>query len=590
MRLSDGKNNFAMIFFWITRRKTMKKRVFLCRILPCISVILSAVSCKSLPQKTEEKVAPVVPDTKTVKSPAEKAAAPVMKKSAVSPGMQRYLAALKEKEKDRRTLLFKEARLLLEKEIAESSKDSRNKDILRTHLLLGKMADAGFGMTPDGILAAKHYRIAADRGLDEAKLALAKFWLSRQILQEDAFKQICSIPGYEKNPDMLFLLGMIRYTQMQHEEGFTLFKKSLALSSRPGDLLRVRKVLLTGYEMFFKARNYDGAYRELQKLLSLEKKEDFLLYFHLGLVESRRKNPRKAEEYFNKALTLNPAFPFTYRELAFLAVQDKRNEEALDHIKVAYAVSGRDSSMLSGVIDICTMTGNYRTLLRILSSRKEVQKEAALELCRLRATLHLILKEYEAAYRELDLLLKEPAYASSTAVLEGMAVASTYLGKLAVARTMYEKILQKSFQVVPGMNLAELYVVENQYEKALTLLSNEAFKSRGDVTAKCVVPYLKATALLASGREKEAALQILEFEKMLRLYQKENRKDWDVHLFRTWLQKNKTLSGTARKEIMRMTDLISGKILLHAEPSAGIPVGKSASVPVNAPEAKPVKK
>ena len=100
------------------------------------------------------------------------------------------------------------------------------------------------------------------------------------------------------------------------------------------------------------------------------------------------------------------------RYSTYLYVQQQRNEEALDNIKIAYAISGKNGGLLSSVIDICTMTGNYRTLLRLISGYKTSRKETAFELQRLRATLYLFLRDFPAAYREFSELMKIPGKAS----------------------------------------------------------------------------------------------------------------------------------------------------------------------------------
>ena len=535
----------------------MKKKTVLFRTLAGTLLLLTGSACQHTSPSPENGQKKNVPSPlsaeKILPGPAGEKKEVSPAKDPVSAGEKIYIAALKEKKKDRRLLLFRNARTLLEKEAS-----ARDRKALQAHFLLGRMAENGHGMSPDDILCARHYRIAADGGLKKAKFALAEFWLKRQMLLEDACKQVTTVPGYEKDPYALFLLGLIRYAQVRYEEGFSCFQKYLALARpSPENIHRIKKILLSSYEMYFKVRNYDGAMKELQKIHTLDQ-TDFMLYFHMGLTESRRKTFAGAEAYFNQSLALNPIFPFTYRELAYLYVKLQRNEEALDNIKIAYAVSGKNGSILSSVIDICSMTGNYRTLLRLISGYKTTRKETAFELQRLRGTVYLFLRDFPAAYREFSELMKIPGKESSTDMQENMAIAASYVGKLSVAIDMYEKILKKSFQVVPAMNLAELYIVSGSAAKALPLLENEAFRNRGSLTEKCIVPYLQGSALLVCGREKEANSRIREFEKMLPLYKKANKKDWDVHLFRDWLKKDKSLPEKVRKEILRMTDLLAG--------------------------------
>lgn len=550
----------------------MKKRACLIAVLPGIFLVLSGSACSSAAAggsssptevKTPEQKRPV---------PAKKEAAAQKKKISLSAGEIKYYTALRERDKIKREQIFKEARTLLEQE----TKDP--KACLRAHFLLGMMAEHGRGMKTDDLLAARHYRIAADRGFRDAKLALAEFWVSRRMLLADAFKMVRSIPDHGKDHYALYLQGFIRYSQMRQDEGFEFFRKLLSLPNiHQRYHFLIRKIVHNAYETFFHARNYRGAKKELLKLQSVDGK-NYMIPFYLGLVENRMGNAAGAEEYFKKSLAMNPSSPFAYRELAYLQAKSNRKEEALDNIKIAYAISGKLDLFLSSLAEICIMNRDHQTLLRFLASHKTEQKAFALRLKKFRIAILLMERKYSAAYPELEKLMKEPSEASSGENQENMALAASGAGKLSVAVRMYEKILQRAFQVVPGMNLAELYVVKDQYEKALALLENKAFIDRGDVTTRCIIPYLKASALLACGKEKEASEQIALFEKALISYRKAGKKDWDVHLFRIWLKENKTFSEKVRKEIIRMTDLIAGD-------------GQIPSVPAEKTEKKsPVKK
>ena len=178
-----------------------------------ISIILVSFllgGCTVAPKPSAEKAPAAVPAAGKT-SRTEKPATPA--KPVISDAEMQYVKALREPDKKKRNELFKAARkaLLIE---AEQNKN------YKAHLLLGYMADLGQGMPSDGIQAARYYRIAADSGLAEAKIALAEFWRRNEIFLDEAAKQILSIPGYEENPNALCTLGAIYYAMYENEKGF----------------------------------------------------------------------------------------------------------------------------------------------------------------------------------------------------------------------------------------------------------------------------------------------------------------------------------------------------------------------------------
>ncbi len=492
----------------------------------------------------------------------------------ISEGETMYIKALQTKDEQEREKQFKAVIGQLQKE-AEEGKS------LKAHLLLGYMADLGQGMSSDGITAARHYRAAADGGLPEAKAALAEFWLRNRIFLDSAAEQIMGIPDYKKNPALLCTLGAIYYAQFENEKGFDVLKTAFAASARKPQLrVEIMKIIHRAFEAYFKNGNFDAALVELKREQSLDPNSSLIPYF-MGLVELRRGNNAAAEELFNESLKRNPAAPYPYRELALLKARSGRPDEAVDDIKVAYAVSGKNQQYQQDMVEILFLTRRYQDLVS-LTTKILQENPKDLDIRNVRASIYLLQKEYAAALEDLRKLAADPKLADDPQILEGIALATSYLGKLDEARAAYEKILQAGFQPVTALNLAELYIVLNRYPEALKLLENDGFKQSKDAFIRCIASYLESTALLASGKDAEAQMKL--FYELLPVYKSKQTEatSWEVELFNAWLKKV-VLTPEARKAITEMT----AKIVEKPQPKMPLPLQRKQDPPMPVPAPAP---
>ena len=527
---------------------------FKIKMLPALFLTGLLVSCNTFPasaEKSEKKsekkeTAPVKQEKSLPDSSVKQEKA--LSADRITDGEKVYITALQTQDESKRSQLFKDARKLLMKE-AEEEKN------LKAYLLLAYMADLGQGMRSDSIMAARNYRIAADGGLPEAKLALAEFWLRNRIFLDEAAKQVESVPGYEKKPSALVTLGMIWYARGDHEKGFEYFRKAYQdKGASPQLRMQIIKLIHSTFERFFKAANHDAAMKELEREQVLDPKNALIPYF-MGLVEQKRGRLEKAEEYFNQSLKKNPAVPFAYRELAFLKARGGRDAEAMDDIKVMYAITGKSPRVLKDLLEICFLTKQYDELLRLLNL--ELRRDPSrLDMRHIRSSLLLIRKKYKEAMEDLRILLKHPELSGSLELQEAMALAASYLNQHEEAAKAYEAILSKGFQPVASLNLAELYIVMNRYEDALKLLQRKEFYGSTDPFQRCISTYLEATALLALDRNADAQLKV--FETLLPKFKAMQNQAgiWEVELFRSWLKKAQ-LSDKARKSITEMTDKVT---------------------------------
>ena len=511
------------------------------------AVVLSALSAACTSAKMDEE-GPRAKESalETVNAAAASAATSA---STVSEAELLYVKALREKDRTKRNEMFKDARKALLAE-AENGKN------LKAHLLLGYMADLGQGMPPDGIQAARHYRIAADGGITEAKIALAEFWRRNGIFLDEAVKQLVSIPGYEENPAALCSLGSVYYAMFENEKGFEYLKKAYCSPRHtPHTRMEVLKILHLAFETYFKGNHYDAAMKELRRADELDS-ANYLIPYLMGLVEIRKGRLAEAEKMFERSWKRNPAVPETYREMAFLKVRSGHFDEAVDNVKTAYAVSGNRPEFERALLEIYILTKRIDELLVYLNRQLTVHPERK-ELRLIRISILQQKKEYRKAYDDLMILLKNhPKLENDPAFQESFANLSSVLGKYDDAVKANEQILKQGFRPVPALNLSELYIITNQFEKAVELLRHPGFKGLKDPLIQCVVPYLEACALLASGKKADEQVQMFKTALPVFLSARKSPSEWDVTMFMGWLKKS-DLPEPVKKQILEMTESIS---------------------------------
>ena len=487
--------------------------------------------------------APAKKPAETVKTTA----APAGEKSgedSISDAEMLYIKALREPDKVKRHEMFKVARKALKVEA-----DKKN---YKAHLLLGYMADLGQGMRKDDLQAVRHYRIAADSGMPEAKIALAEFWRRNDMFPDEAIAQITSIPDYEHNPQALCSLGAIYYSKYENDKGFPFLKKAYeSPKSTPGIQLEVKKIIHGAFERYFKGNRLDAALKELKRSEELKPVNHVIPYL-MGLVQIRRGDLKDAEKMFDLSLSRNPAVPEPYRERALVRVRTGRVDDAIDDAKIAYAISGGNPACEQALLQIYLAAKRFDALFRFLDGQLKKQPKRH-ELRLFRVSLLVQKKDYAAAYRDLQVLMKDRKNAADPDVLEAYANVASTLGKYDEGIRANEAALKKGFRPVPALNLAELYIITNQFAKAVELLHHPEFARQKDPLFACVVSYLEASALLAQG--KTADEQMKKFRSALPAFlsARKDPGEWDVTMFRKWLKKA-ALPDAVKKQIAEMTD------------------------------------
>jgi|GEM_PF-3024028 len=535
----------------------MKNRMYFAAVL--LTLLLSA--CSSGVSKAEMAKKETVPPVQKVQKKTEKAAVP-----AISEAELQYVKALREPDKVKRFELYKAARKAL---LDEAEKNHSAK----AHLLLGYMADLGQGMRTDGIQAARHYRIAADSGLVEAKIALAEFWRRNDIFLDEAVKQITGIPNYEDNPVALCTLGSIYYAMYENEKGFRLLKKAYkSPKTSPNVRLDVLKILHGMFEKYYKGNNYDAALKELERTAELAP-NNYLTFYLMGLVEIRRGDHAKAEKMFERSWKVNPAVPEVYREMALLKARAGRFGEAVDDAKTAYAISGRKPEYGRVLLEIYFLSKRLDEMLSFIDLLLKGEPDnQGMRL--IRVSILQLKKEYGRAYEDLTVLQKDPKCAKDLAFQETFANVSSMVGKYEDAIKANEAILKQGFRPVPALNLAELYIITDQYDKAIKLLHHPDLKEGNEPLLRCVVPYLEACALLASGKNADQPQEQFRTALPEFLAARKDAGEWDTAMFRAWLKKAK-LAEDVKKKITGLTDA------LDAAPVVKKTDGKESKAPAD---------
>ena len=114
--------------------------------------------------------------------------------------------------------------------------------------------------------------------------------------------------------------------------------------------------------------------------------------------------------------------------------------------------------------------------------------------------------------------------------------------------------LKKKYSSIAALELAEIYIILEEYDRALASLDDPLLRQDQNAEICCLRSYLKACALLAKGND--AKTEILQFHRQINQYSDfKNRKKlaWNVSAFRFWL-KRANLSSFTRKSIAELTD------------------------------------
>jgi tetratricopeptide (TPR) repeat protein len=164
------------------------------------------------------------------------------------------------------------------------------------------------------------------------------------------------ISGSGPKPDIFVMLGGLKVVQKDTAEGLRFFKKALEMDSLNEDALRsAAQIYLTRNDYPNAIVNYEKLYNEnelgevygrtlaiiyfynkqLDKAESLlsellkDGMDDYELHYYLGLVFMGQKKNDLAMIEFEKTLSIRNTFDDAWKEMCYLAIRDKKYDEAL---------------------------------------------------------------------------------------------------------------------------------------------------------------------------------------------------------------------------------------------------------------------
>ena len=141
-------------------------------------------------------------------------------------------------------------------------------------------------------------------------------------------------------------------------------------------------------------------------------------------------------------------------------------------------------------------------------------------------------------------------YAAGMGVRQDRAEAAKWYRK---AAEQQDTALKKEYSSIAVLELAEIYVVLGEYDRAISCLDDPRLRQDQNDRVRCLRAYLKACALLVKGQNAEAEMREFDrfFPEDLKIHLA-----WNVTAFRLWL-KIAELSDQARKTISEMTDRVA---------------------------------
>ena len=119
--------------------------------------------------------------------------------------------------------------------------------------------------------------------------------------------------------------------------------------------------------------------------------------------------------------------------------------------------------------------------------------------------------------------------------------------------TLQKAALQRNYQSSNAINLAEIYLLIDEYDLAVSCLDDHRLLQDRDPKICFLRYYLKACALLANGKTAEA--EIRQFNKII---PRNIQLQWDTTAFQLWL-KNVKLPDETKKIIAELTKRIDGQ-------------------------------
>ena len=252
---------------------------------------------------------------------------------------------------------------------------------------------------------------------------------------------------------------------------------------------------------YLAAKDYDKAEVEFKNVLQIDPK-DPVAYFHFGLLEEERRDPRRAFGFFSKALEYNPDYLETKAKLAKYYIGFELDKAVSINEEVLAQQPDNTDALINKALILTKLQDPQSaiTILRDLLAKKPSSIEATLTL----ATIYAVNKNKD----DLKTLLIQSIENNPDAVSLRKALAKVYFQEKLYAETkqQLEKIIElEPDEIVHRLGLTQFFIARKQLDESEKVL-RDAIAMEPEDQAR----YAFLVDFLAKQHSQEQAIDKLE--------------------------------------------------------------------------------
>ncbi|MCM8816216.1 MAG: tetratricopeptide repeat protein [Candidatus Omnitrophica bacterium] len=196
--------------------------------------------------------------------------------------------------------------------------------------------------------------------------------IARTLLKQKRYSEaekmfLNAIKLDEKDAENYLNLGLTYYYMKYYEKAITSMEKGLRIKEYPSYRMHLCDLYtLTG--------NYEKAF-DSYKILIDSFPSNFLLYYNSGLILEKQDKNKEAEEYFKKAIKLQPNFAKSYIALANIYEKQNNLAEAITNYNKAIEISQEDPLPYEKLVEIYLKQNNFKEAENVLTKvvKKNIQ-------------------------------------------------------------------------------------------------------------------------------------------------------------------------------------------------------------------------
>lgn len=169
----------------------------------------------------------------------------------------------------------------------------------------------------------------------ETKLKIAQTKLDQGRAIEAQYELEPLIRRYPNNPAILNLMGLSDIALKNHDRAISSLKKAFELERSAQNALNLSSAYIA-------SKNYELALKTIDQGIEIGQKTNYKklmrLYHNKAFTFERKNQPKKAEEYYKKALYHSPGFILTLQNLGAIYESQGRHDEAKNnYLRFTYA-------------------------------------------------------------------------------------------------------------------------------------------------------------------------------------------------------------------------------------------------------------